>query len=101
MSKNDKTNTAMFRTLINGIFNETSDQVTFGNSNAEILMEKFPIINACRGTFIVCLFQSKKCSTQNSIVYFKIDFMCNLRPDFSKEQLHKVVKHKNSYFEIL
>jgi len=49
MNKNEKTNTAMFRTLINGIFNDASDQLTFGNSNAEILMEKFPIINACRG----------------------------------------------------
>jgi hypothetical protein len=53
MDKNDKTNTSMFRTLINGIFNDTSDQLTFGNSNAEILMEKFPIINACRGLKLI------------------------------------------------
>jgi hypothetical protein len=99
MSKNDKTNTAMFRTLINGIFNETTDQVTFGNSNAEILMEKFPIINACRGIRFF-LFASLKYKINLPQIYFKLDFMCNLRPDFSKEQLHKVVKHEHSSFEM-
>ena len=49
MEKNGKTNTAMFRALINGIFNDTPDQYMFGNANAEILIEKFPIIDACRG----------------------------------------------------
>ena len=49
MSKNDKTNTSIFRGLINGIFNEHGDQYTFGNANADVLLEKYPIINACRG----------------------------------------------------